>query len=291
MKLGRVIRLKEWGSNTRTFKRPSEKQFQVATSALKDKSFPLNTDKNGFIINSYTENELERKKTLVLLGDSFVESLFVDEELRINSIVEKFLKDFRVLNGGYSGATSLHILNIIINKVIPLNPDYVVFFLPTNDQRVQRLDNGYWNSDARLSPLVPLRKGDELVDDYPMMSNSKSVYKLLEVIHLMLESFSIPHCFATTPHRTDVTSEDEWVKKAKINIKHFSEKVRQRKAVNNTCREFCLKEGLNCIDLENDPVIVNDFFYDDLHLTNQSSPVVGKIIFERLKSWEVFRRC
>ncbi|MBS9402917.1 hypothetical protein KG088_04680 [Halomonas sp. TRM85114] len=285
--MSRVIRLKEWGCNLSTFKRPSEKQIAVATSALEDKDYALNTDSNGFIINSLLVGRDQRKKHIVLLGDSFVESLFVDEDKRLNAIIERLVPDVNVLNGGYSGATSLHLINIIINKVIPFAPDYTVVFVPTNDQRIQSLENGYWNKDPKLSPLVPLGKKNELTDNYKNNARLKSVEKALKTIHFLLDSSHIPHCFVTTPHRHNVEENDEWLNKTRIQFNRYNAKVDQRKLVNLACRDFCKKYYIDLVDLESQACDSN-FFYDDLHLTIGSSQVVGKILFEKLNSLGIF---
>lgn len=283
--MNRVIRLKEWGCNKKTTKKPAENQILNATHALEAKDYALNTDSNGFIINS---GKIEtRDKNLVLLGDSFIESLFVDEDKRINAVIENNFTDFNVLNGGYSGATSLHLLNVITNKVIPLNPDFVVIFVPTNDQRVKAVENGYWNKDQRLSSVIPSGKGAELVDDYPVTSFSSSVEKMLEVIHFTLSIYGIKHCFGTTPHRQKLVEDDEWFKLKSLNLKSYSVKVSQRKQVNSVCRAFCLEKKIALIDLEAELSDFNHYFYDDLHLTNQSSPIVGDIISDRLKSLDL----
>ncbi|WP_438455126.1 hypothetical protein [Vreelandella venusta] len=281
--MSRVIRLKEWGCNQSEFKRPSEKQVEIATSALKEKNYILNTDVNGFIINAKLQNRNERNKNLVLLGDSFVESLFVDEDKRLNAIIESLAPGFNVLNGGYSGATTLHLINVIVNKVIPLSPDYAAVFVPTNDQRVQSLDNGYWNKDTRLSPLVPLGKEKKLVDSYGNHASLKSLEKALKTVHFLLSNYNIPHCFVTTPHRGEVEANDEWLNKSGVDYKRYHAKVIQRKLINSTCRDFCGKYYVDLIDLES--VASNShFFYDDLHLTNNSSQCVAKVLFDKLKS-------
>ena len=280
--------MKEWGCDKKTFKRPSEKQLLAATPDLQDKDYPLNTDANGFIIDGTLKCRSDRKRSIVLLGDSFVESVFVDEEKRINAVLERLASDFSVLNGGYSGATSLHLINIIVNKVVPVDPEYVVVFVPTNDQRVQSIENGYWNKDARLSPLVPLRKGEALADEYFNNPKLKSVERLLRLVHFILDNFSIPHCFATTPHRQQVTEEDIWLRRTRINPDNYLRKVAQRKKVNSVCRDFCRKFHVDYVDLEFAIMENNDYFYDDLHLTNASAPVVGALLFESLKDMGVF---
>jgi hypothetical protein len=285
--MNRVIRLKEWGCNKKTTKKPAHNQIQNATRALETKDYALNTDSNGFIVNGSKNGENARTKNIVLLGDSFIESLFVDEDKRINAILEKQFTDFNVLNGGYSGATSLHLLNVINNKVIPLNPNLVIFFVPTNDQRIRAVENGYWNKDQRLSSVIPSGKGLELVDDYPETSFCSSVEKMLEVIHFTLSNYGIKHCFATTPHRQKLDEDDEWFRLKSINFKSYGAKVSQRKQVNNVCRAFCQEKNLSLIDLEAELSDFNHYFYDDLHLTNQSSPIVGDIISDRLKSLDI----
>lgn len=282
--MNRVIRLKEWGCNKSTIKKPAENQISNATKALELKDYALNTDANGFIINSLHNLRGIRSKNLVLLGDSFVESLFVDEDKRMNAILEDELTDYKVLNGGYSGATSLHLLNVIVNKVIPLNPNFVVIFVPTNDQRIKSVENGYWNKDQRLSSVIPNSKGAVLVDDYPVNNFSSSVEKMLEVIHFTLNAYEIKHCFGTTPHRQILEQDDEWFKLKSVNLRSYGAKVAQRKQVNSVCRDFCLKRNIALIDLETELSEFNHYFYDDLHLTNQSSPIVGAKISDRLQS-------
>lgn len=286
--MSRVIRLKEWGCNLRAFKKPSEKQVAIATPELEVKNYALNTDANGFIFNSLLDDRRERKDNIVLLGDSFVESLFVDEDKRLNAVIEKNFPGVNVLNGGYSGATSLHLINIIINKVIPVFPDYVVVFVPTNDQRIQSLDNGYWSKNSRLSPLVPIGKTVKLIDDYESHDDHKSVEKKLKTIHLLLSNYNIAHCFVTTPHRINANAEDEWLNKSGVDYKRYHSKVYQRKIINGICRDFCQKYFVNYIDLELE-ASDSSFFYDDLHLTNGSSETVGKILSDKLYDLYVFR--
>lgn len=286
--MDRIIRLKEWGCNKSTFKRPSEKQLLLATEDLEDKDYPLNTDANGFIIDAKLKCRADRCKNIVLLGDSFVESVFVDEDKRINAVLEGLAPGFNVLNGGYSGATSLHLVNVIINKVVPVDPEYVVVFVPTNDQRVQAIESGYWNSDARLSPLIPLRKGEVLAGEYFNHSKLKSVEKMLKLVHLALENFSIPHCFVTTPHRQQITEKDIWLRRVGGESDKYLRKVTQRKRINSVCRDFCRKFHVDYVDLEFSIRENNEYFYDDLHLTNASAPVVGALLFEGLKDLGVF---
>lgn len=223
----RVIRFKEWGCNEKLTKEPTEHQIANSTDSLEVKDYCLTTDDNGFIVNGLNANYGSKAKNLVVLGDSFVESLYVDEDKRINAVLERSLSDFNVLNGGYSGATSLHLLNIIINKVIPINPHFVILFVPTNDERIQAIKNGYWNTDKRLSSLVPLGKDSELRVNYSLSSFSSSVEKILQLICLTLNTYEIKYCLGTTPHRQRLDPEDEWFKKNHLTLNPITQKYHE----------------------------------------------------------------
>ncbi|MFI2817180.1 SGNH/GDSL hydrolase family protein [Vreelandella piezotolerans] len=281
--MNRVIRLKEWGSSVSTHKQPSEEQLLKATKSLANKRYALNTDENGFIINSKVINRSSRSKKIVLLGDSFVESVFVDEEKRINAVIEGYNSSLNVLNGGYSGATSLHVANVLLNKVVPVEPSLVVFFMPTNDQRVIQLDDGYWNIDQRLSPLVPLGKEKVLLSDYSGQVSLKSMHKMLKVIHSILCIYDIPFVFASTPHRFVKDENDEWLLKVGANIEKYNRKSKSRSNVNKICKNYCANNLIDFIDLEGAVSEKADFFYDDLHLTSDASILVGNILIDELK--------
>jgi hypothetical protein len=68
-------------------------------------------------------------------------------------------------NGGVSGNNSLHSINILINKVLPLRPDIVVMMHNVNDLVTLLNEGTYWNNNQRRSPIVT--------------KNRRSVYNLL----------------------------------------------------------------------------------------------------------------
>ena len=110
---------------------------------------------------------------------------------------------------------------------------------------------------------------------------------MLSSIHALLCNYSIPHCFATTPHRCKVKDDDEWLEKTGLSFKNYSNRRDKRKSINLSCRLFCEKFFIDCIDMESQ-VDNSDFFYDDLHLTNRASPIVGKVLFDNLNKLGAF---
>jgi hypothetical protein len=57
-----------------------------------------------------------------------------------------------------SGSNSLNAIDILINKVIPLNPNVVVFMENINDLSTLLYEGTYWNHQTARSPLETLKK-------------------------------------------------------------------------------------------------------------------------------------
>ncbi len=57
-------------------------------------------------------------------------------------------------NAAKSGNDSLHTINILINKVVPLKPDIAVTMENINDLAVLLYEGTYWNNHPTRSPLV-----------------------------------------------------------------------------------------------------------------------------------------
>ena len=121
----RVIRFKEWGPLADITRTPKPEYLHRSDGTLSGEPFRIRTDSNGFIQSSNDFPNTGAMRKVVLLGDSFVESLFVQEQDRFPSVLERHLQasgqNFQCLNGGYSGATMLHSFNVFMNKVAPMS--------------------------------------------------------------------------------------------------------------------------------------------------------------------------
>jgi hypothetical protein len=60
--------------------------------------------------------------------------------------------------GGMSGNNTLNAIDILINKVIPLKPDVVVYMENINDLSTLLHEGTYWNKNTARSPLETLQK-------------------------------------------------------------------------------------------------------------------------------------
>ena len=131
----RYIRLKEYRPGTRLML-PFPRDYLPFTDHVFTKKYPLRIDRDGFIMPSriYAPPDL----SLVFLGGSTTECLFVDEQERFPYLVGTILgketgKKINSYNAGMSGLNSLNCIDILINKVLPLNPRVVVFMENIND--------------------------------------------------------------------------------------------------------------------------------------------------------------
>lgn len=156
----RYIKLREYRPLTQMRLR-----FPTAHLKFTDNFFPntykLDIDANGFIRPSkkYDHPDL----SLVFLGGSTTECMFVDEENRFPYVVGTILdqetgKKINSYNGGLSGNNSLHAIDLLVNKVIPLKPRVVVFMENINELSTLLYEKTYWSRHTTRAPLETLHQ-------------------------------------------------------------------------------------------------------------------------------------
>lgn len=135
---------------------PPEKDLREADGLVK-KEYRVRTDAHGFILpyHHYDRPDL----TLVFLGGSTTVCMFMAEEERFPWLVGNFLeqhtgKKVTSYNGGVGGNNSLHSLNVLLNKVIPLKPDMVIMMHNINDLVALMYDQTYWSKNPSRAPIV-----------------------------------------------------------------------------------------------------------------------------------------
>jgi len=130
----------------------------VRTSdGLVQKPYRVRTDTNGFMLpyNRYEKPDL----TLVFLGGSTVACIYVDEESRFPYLAGQLLeqqtgKRITSINSGVGGNNSLHSIDILLNKIIPVKPDAVVMMHNINDLVALIYDQTYWGKNPTRQPIV-----------------------------------------------------------------------------------------------------------------------------------------
>ncbi|MEW6657564.1 MAG: SGNH/GDSL hydrolase family protein [Thermodesulfobacteriota bacterium] len=156
----RYIRLKEYRPLTRLLL-PCPQKGLFGNDQVSPQTYQINVDSDGFIMPSrrYAQPDL----SLVFLGGSTTECMFIDEGNRFPYLVGVILeretgKKINSYNGAMAGSNSLNAIDILVNKVIPLNPRIVVFMENINDLSTLLYEGTYWNKNSSRCPIETLNQ-------------------------------------------------------------------------------------------------------------------------------------
>lgn len=258
----RQIRLKEFQPNIHRTYAPDESYLNARPRLDKNSAYVVRTDANGYIISGTHQCS---SRTIVLMGDSFVENLYVDEDKRIASQLERMLLtngyDFQVLNAGVSGTTNLNATNLLLNKVVYHAPKAIVFVTSSNDLAALRYECGYSNSSKFHGNLVP----EDLSEGWTKSSVGENIGQVvdnLKVINFICKLNNIDFYICTYP---EIQSNEDL------------------KLINSKVRAFAANEAVDLVDLDK-LIMKNDiYYYDKLHVSHVGAAVAAKSIFEHIK--------
>jgi lysophospholipase L1-like esterase len=158
LEIVRAIRLREHHPGLNKIIYPDE--FYLAnTDNLIAQEYPFRIDNNGFILphNNYDDPDYK----IVFIGGSTTECMYVTENNRFpylsgQLIEEKTNKRINSYNMGGSGNNSIHSLDILINKIMPMEPDIVVIMHLANDYSALAYDHTYWPVGTPRSELITI---------------------------------------------------------------------------------------------------------------------------------------
>ena len=156
----RYAKLKEYRPGTRLLLSFPRNHLPYTDNVF-TKQYRFDIDNNGFVAPSRKYDAPD--KVIVFLGGSTTECMFVDEDHRMPYVAGQILEKetgakINSYNGGMSGNNSLNAIDILINKVIPLKPDVVVFMENINDLTTLLYEGTYWNKNKARSPIETLKK-------------------------------------------------------------------------------------------------------------------------------------
>ncbi len=156
----RYVRLKEYRPGTR-LRLAFPQNHLPYTDNVFTKQYQFDIDRNGFIVPSKKYDRPD--KVIVFLGGSTTECMFVDPDHRFPYVVGNILEretgaKINSYNGGMSGNNTLNAIDILINKVIPLHPQVVVYMENINDLSTLLYSGTYWNERTARSPMETLKK-------------------------------------------------------------------------------------------------------------------------------------
>ena len=150
------------------------------------------TDGNGFILpyNQYAKPDL----TLVFLGASTTACIYVDEENQrspswwATSWSNRPAKRVTSYNSGVGGNNSLHSLDILLNKIIPLKPDVVVMMHNINDLVALIYDKTYWSKNPTRQPIIDYKLYKDLTGMKAISTLARDTY--IPNLHVAFRSLS-----------------------------------------------------------------------------------------------------
>jgi lysophospholipase L1-like esterase len=260
----RFIRLKEMQPDLDVEYTPSPDYRAKVDSSLGFGPFRTRTDSDGFIKTG--NNFPNHSRSLFFLGASFVESLYAHEATRFVSALERLFysegSSIRCLNGGYSGATSLQLMNVVINKIAPLaeSQDWVIFFVPQSDADSVLTEHSYWNANQRSTPVLP---GKEPPRPFHI-EGVEATRAILRLTGAAARELKINLAFATGPFKESEYLEDPVLQSIYSTERKFNRAREVRFALNEVTRETAQELGVALLD-----VSINQetkYFYDEVHL-------------------------
>ena len=252
------IRLKEFDHNVNRIHTPSDTYLKGAPQLDKNRAYFMSTDENGFIS---TGNSFVQDFTIAIVGDSFVENVFVDEILRFESILErKFLccgLRVKVINAGVSGMTGLSAFNLTLNKLIKIKPNIIVFVQPSIDFSALLFKNGYFNDSKLFANLVPSTEIEKPVFE-TKYENKHQIYNNLVLLSTICELNKIDLIVATCASDSS---------------------KRQLNMMNSILREESQRLKYKLLDLDQIFEKGNANFYDRQHLNKNGSKNLAEVLF------------
>ncbi|UYW30163.1 SGNH/GDSL hydrolase family protein [Methylorubrum extorquens] len=245
--------------------------MRTCNATIDQKSYTVNIDENGFIRNG-TQKRPDTP-AIMILGDSVVENFWSEENERICPVVERALEKeghfYRVINCGVTGASTLHLVNVLINKGVPLAPKAVVLLSGAIDAMLSMKDGGLWsNALTDQTSEHPRPKFD--------LSERGRALGILDVV---CRELSVPLWLATFPFTPSAAN--------CYGMRHFENKkdlLKNLLATNAQTASFAAERNLGFIDFANAIGNEDAFFYDGLHPNKIGREALGNGIASAILS-------
>lgn len=274
----RHIHLKEWGINIDGAYEPTDLYISHCDGSLLKQMYNFRTDKDGFIITGNDRID-PSSRPIVILGDSVVENMYVREDRRMCSVLERELissgHSLRILNAGMSGATTLHLLNMFLNKIVPLRPKIVILMSGIFDVTAALNIDSFWASNKYLTPIRSQHEeSDDFTSNQLPAPDWDTRERLLRAFVATSAALGVPLYLATTGHRTCY---DAFAMRTSANVEsNFTVQRDWRLQSNTITKTIAAETGSLLIDVEDLLYDRSDVFYDYFHLNEFGSKLVGE---------------
>lgn len=266
---------------------------------LEHRPYRLRTDQEGFVVPSAIHARPDLK--VVFIGGSTTEAEFVDEEERFPYLVGRTLegrlgRKVNSYNAGRTGNNTLHDINILVNKVLPLGPDVVVLMENVNDLSTLIYDGSYWNHNKSRSHLIGQkrnRKGQQGWDEWADSTRKDRAFdpaeqaRILRLFRENLELFiqiarakgAIPVLMTQANRIEDDPAFDTGRGEA------FSRVYRDLYIrFNETIRATARAHQIALVDLAHEVPASPEYLYDVVHVTGAGSRKIAAAVSKALET-------
>ena len=216
---------------------------------------------------------------IAFLGGSFVESTFCNELERFVSQVERKLR-VPCYNAGYSGSTTLHLTNSLINKVFPaIGPKGTpVLFVGQSDADYLGDADTYWSANRRGTPIVPANQGNASL---PVGLEATRI--VVKLIISSAQSLGLKPIVAISPFSTPDFSTDASIRaKYRRNRETYERVLQRRIGIAAMASEIAHESSVSLIDGHSFMSGNVEFFYDELHLNHFGQKVFSEFLSKEL---------
>ena len=161
--------------------------------------------------NSFDSDEFSN---IFFIGGSTTEMMFIKEKFRFHCTLNRLFKEENLnliaKNYGVSGNHSMHSNIILLTKLAPLKPDYVVLMNNINDLNVLLRGHTYWDDNT----------------DSGIFTSSIGSYEKKYQIAKQIKDFLFPNIWTVLKNNHNFTIEPEM-------IKNSNSKIDFKNAINN----------------------------------------------------------
>ncbi len=314
----RSINLREYPPKFEATITPNQSYLET-TDSLEIKPYSLSLDEMGFISNGNQNSGTFGPATKILFfGGSTTESLFVPEDMRFVSQLERNLRErtgehFVTLNGGRSGNHSMHSWLNLAAKGIPVEADYAVLMNNVNDLSLLRKTGSYWLAPPGRSVVVDnkdkiafyaLAKGlkdllapnlyrylrPRLVPDgQDEFANYRGTTFEIEQYAPLYESslrtfIGISRAWGIEPilmtQFSRFRASDTLFQRnyESVDPKGYIKFAEEFRAMNEIVRAVAKSEECSLIDLESKVPPTSEYIYDAIHLNERGSTLVADVL-------------
>jgi lysophospholipase L1-like esterase len=298
----RYIRLKEHAANQNRSVKPWP-EYLKNTDNLEVVSYQFRTDENGFILPANNHQNPDLK--IVFLGGSTTECSFVNESLRFPYLVGLQLQKstnlkINTYNSGVSGNHTYHAIDILLNKIIPMKPQYAVLMENINDWTTLLFEGTYFNQNLTRSLIINpnIQIHNLNLDEWSHLRGKKlqlndtlilKEFKKAQLTFISIcKANGIIPILMTQANRYKENPEAKIVQITNNNMQPFgldyNQVLQLHKAMNNVIRTNAFENNLMLIDLEKEVPQTNEFLYDVVHFNNKGSQLAASIISNQIQT-------